>query len=435
MASGQRSGRSLESLRAVYYGGVVISSLRLVVTLVVALALAGCAVNGATPSTEPEYSYDVRFSATFQPKRAYAEASIRVSQQAGELKSLDLAAPSARFSNFAGDGDVKVKAGRVLWRVPRAGGELRYRVVIDHRRGGAFDARLTSNYAIFRLDDLFPRANVRARAGASSNSTLAFAGPARWSFETRYGPGGEAVSVDNPERNFDRPTGWAIAGRLGIRRGIIGGYRVAVAAPVGDDFRRQDILAFLRWTLPSVTAVFPQFPERLLIVGAGGDFWRGGLSGPGSLYMHSDRPLISENSTSSLLHELVHVATSSPPAPGDDWILEGLAEYYGLELLQRSGGISNLRKMRSFSNLEKWADEDNGRLTDPSTGANTARAATMFLALATELTDAGSSFDRLVKQLFAHGPVDRNRLQAIAAKLLGHPSQVLTSAYRQFDTP
>ena len=43
---------------------------------------------------------------------------------------------------------------------------------------------------------------------------------------------------------------------------------------------------------------------RLLIVSAGDPMWRGGLSGPSSMFLHSDRPLISENRTSTLLHEL-----------------------------------------------------------------------------------------------------------------------------------
>jgi hypothetical protein len=401
--------------------------------------IAGCSATGVKPvhhddpADSAALTYAVSYQATFLPEKGYAEASIQITQSEGELRSLDMAASAARFSSFSADGSLQKKSGRVLWKVPRNGGELRYRVVIDHRRGEAYDAKLTESFALFRLDDLFPRARVRSRKGAYSKASLTLAGPADWSYETRYGPSSETVAVTNVARSFDRPTGWAIAGRLGIRRSIIGGFRVAVAAPVGDDFRRQDTLAFLRWTMPSLTAVFREFPPRLLIVGAGGDFWLGGLSGPGSLYLHSNRPLISENSTSSLLHELVHVATSSPPAQGDDWILEGLAEYYSLVLLQRSGGISELRRDRAFASLEAWADRDKGRLTDPSTGPDTARAAVMFLALANELNAAGSSLDRLAGQMFDGGAVDRQRLATLAAQLLGHPSQVLSAAYQQFD--
>jgi hypothetical protein len=62
--------------------------------------------------------------------------------------------------------------------------------------------------------------------------------------------------------------------------------------------------------------------------------WRGGLPGPASLYLHADRPLISGNSTSTLLHELVHVAQSYRAAKDEDWIVEGIAEYDTLERLR-----------------------------------------------------------------------------------------------------
>jgi hypothetical protein len=57
----------------------------------------------------------------------------------------------------------------------------------------------------------------------------------------------------------------------------------------------------------------------------------------------------------------------------------------------------------------------------------------MFLALATELSNSGSSLDKLVARLFHQGPVDRVRLQALAAQLLGRPSQVLASAYVELE--
>ena len=380
-----------------------------------------------------ELKYDVRYHADFQPEQGVALARIHIKQGEARLLSLDLAAPADRFSDFSGDGTVQVKGNRVLWEIPATGGELQYRVVIDHRRNGAFDARMTDGYAIFRLDDLFPRAKARSRKGARSRSSLTLEGPQNWSFETPYGPLDSAVAFSDSDRAYDRPTGWAIAGELGIRRGVINDRPVAVAAPVGDPFRRLDTLAFLHWTLPELIGVFPQFPARLLIVGAGNDFWLGGLSGPGSLFLHSERPMISENSTSSLLHELVHVATSSPPAPGDDWILEGIAEYYAIVLLARSGGISVERRDRAFDGLASWATEKNAKLTDPSTGADTARAALLFLNLSKELDAAGSSIDALVADLFDSERADRHRLEALARKLLGGASPALTAAYAELN--
>ena len=52
-----------------------------------------------------------------------------------------------------------------------------------------------------------------------------------------------------------------------------------MASPEGAGLRSNDILAFVRWTLPSLVQVFPEFPPRLLIVSGPDTMWRGGLSG------------------------------------------------------------------------------------------------------------------------------------------------------------
>ena len=137
--------------------------------------------------------------------------------------------------------------------------------------------------------------------------------------------------------------GWMLAGKIGSRNEKIADVRVVVAAPAGDSARRQDTLAFLKFTLPRIQEVFPHLPPRLLIVSAGDPMWRGGLSGPASMFLHSDRPLISENRTSTLLHELVHIALGIRGDEESDWIVEGLAEFYSLETLRRSGSISAQR--------------------------------------------------------------------------------------------
>src|SRR5690606_26023869 len=110
-----------------------------------------------------------------------------------------------------------------------------------------------------------------------------------------------------------------------------------------EGMRRMDVLTLLTFTWPELRAVFPRDPDKLLIVGAGDPMWRGGLSAGNSLYMHADRPLVSENGTSSLLHELVHVVGRIYGKERSDWISEGLAEYYAIELLRRAGGLSDDR--------------------------------------------------------------------------------------------
>ncbi len=248
---------------------------------------------------------------------------------------------------------------------------------------------------------------------------MSLEGPPGWSFESRYGRVRETTPVANPDRRFDRPTGWLAAGRLGVRREWIGERRVTVAGPVDQDLRRLDIIAFLRWTLPRLVRVFPDFPAYLLIVGARDGMWRGGLSGPDSLYMHSDRPLISENGTSTLLHELVHIATGAQRGRREDWIVEGLAEFYSLEILRRSDGLGDERYRQAFDRLEAWSKEDDGTLTSPSTGANTARATLFFRDLNDELKrrEAGG-LDPVARRLLASQNVDADRLRVLVEKAL-----------------
>ena len=380
--------------------------------------------------------YDVTFSGTFQPAKGVVEAAIHVQQKSHLLRSLDLAAPEGQFSNFSGDGVIERKGKRLLWTVPKEGGSLFYNARVNHEHGQLLDAKMTRDWAVLRLDDVFPPAQVRSRKGAASKSRLELHGPAGWRFESRYGPMQKPRAVDDPQRRFDRPTGWLAAGDLGIRKEMIGKRMVTVAAPQNQGMRRLDIIAFLRWTMPTLVKIFPDFPNRLLIVGGSDDMWRGGLSGPSSIYLHPERPLISENATSALLHELVHIATGQSPGPRDDWIIEGLAEYYSLEILRRSGGLGAKRHAQTLQWLDAWAQKENGRLTSPSSGADTARAVLVFTQIQKELTanDAGS-LDEIVRHLLASGSVTAEELQLLVENALGKPSRRLNKALQEYSKP
>jgi hypothetical protein len=211
---------------------------------------------------------------------------------------------------------------------------------------------------------------------------------------------------------------------------------VTVAGPQNQDMPRLEIIAFLRWTMPKLLKIFPDFPNRLLIVGARDDMWRGGLSGPGSVYLHAERPLISENATSSLLHEMVHIATGQAPGPRDDWIIEGLSEYYSLEILRRSGGLGTKRFAQTLEWLDEWAKRENGRLTSPSSGANTARAVLVFDLIGKELeaNDAGS-LDQVVQQLLASGSITSEKLRLLVEDALGKPPKKLDKALQMYVKP
>ncbi len=386
--------------------------------LLLAVATSACAAGRSS-------DYEVAFHATLLPQQGAAEATITITQDDRQLRVLDLNAPVERYAAAAQEGLARDGA-RLRWSVPANGGVLRYRVRVNNTRGDAYDAHMTDSWAVFRFEDLFPPARSVSRRGAGiASATVALSGPPGWSFESGYGAVEEPRAFSNPERRFDQPLGWVAGGELGVRRDRVSERRVAVAGPVGQSLRRQDMLAFLRWTLPDLVSALPSLPERLLIVSAGDPLWRGALSAPNSLYLHADRPLISENGTSTLLHELVHVATAEAPPPGDDWIAEGLAEYLGLKLLRRSGGISERRFERALESLERWAERDGGALKDPSKGADTAFAALLFRKLDEELSAAGSSLEAVAAPLLGEGPPSRQRLLELATLELNGPSVVL----------
>lgn len=379
-------------------------------------------------------TYGLQFSATFRPTPGLVDASMTVSQAQGELEWLDMNAPEGRTFEFAGDGQVRREGNRVRWDVPPAGGTLRWQVRVDRIRGERYDARMTRDWALLRIDHLFPPAHVSTRGRERSRSTLQLQGPADWAFETRYGRVDAAVALPNDQRRFTRPTGWMMAGKLGVRRDTIAGRRVVVAGPRGERLRSQDILALLHWTLPELATLLPHFPKRLLIVNAGDPMWRGGLSGPGSLYLHSARPLISADGSSTPVHELVHVGTSSEARPGNDWIVEGLAEFYSIELLRRSGTISAGRARKTFARFEDRARRDKGELRSPSSGAHTARAVTVFHDLDQELRRAKvpHGLDAVATPLLDGPPLSKAALEERVTKLLGRPSTVLEDAYERY---
>jgi hypothetical protein len=383
------------------------------------LVMAACADGKAVAASEAASSakpkrYQLEFSAHLDPSSGMADVAVRVVQSAQVLTSLDFKAPASRYTGFEGDGEIEQDGERVLWSVPEAGGRLQFKATINHLRGAVHDARINERWAVLRLDDLFPPARTRAIAGADAEATLSFSGPEGWRFETPYGPSSEKVHKVARDRLFPRPVGWMVAGNIGVRRDSIAGRPVAVAAPVGENFRRQDTLAFLRWTLPALIEVFPTFSERLLIVGSGVDMWRGGLSAPASLYLHPHRPLISGNGTSTLLHELVHVALADINGSGDDWLVEGLAEYYALELLRRTGGISQRRFDGALLKLAQWAEREDAGLAEPSTGADTAYAVLVINDLANRLQSADADMDALIASLLSRGLTAEHLIASLA---------------------
>jgi hypothetical protein len=207
-----------------------------------------------------------------------------------------------------------------------------------------------------------------------------------------------------------------------------------VAAPRGHGFRRLDTLALLRWTLPELRKIVGQLPPRLLVVGAGDPMWRGGLSGPASLFLHARRPLIADDGTSPVVHELVHAVLRLRSGGDADWVVEGLSELYSLELLRRSGTIGKRRYEKSLARLSELAKGAGPLRTDRSSGATTAAAVVALRALDAELREASAgarSLDDVVRALHAGGPatITTDGFRAVAEQVAGRP---LESFFRRY---
>jgi hypothetical protein len=381
-----------------------------------------------TSASDPD-AFGVLYTVWVKPESESAVVKIRLTRNIHLVHWLRLQIDPQRYRRFLGTGDVSIQGNEALWTPPAQDAWLQFRVkVSSQRRNGQYDGMLTPQWALFRADDLVPPIHARFKnATASSRAKLQFRMPEGWSVETRYPRYTSGrLKVDDPRRRFDRPTGWLVMGRIGTRRDTVGDTRVAVSAPLGQGVRYLDILAFLRWILPSVQALFEDFPERLLVVSADDPLWRGGLSGPGSIYMHRDRPLISGNGTSSLAHELIHVAMRARSAPGADWIVEGLAEYYSLEILRRSGTISEARFEKAHRKLAEWGQDLQTLDVERSSGPITARAVGVLREIDRDIrreSGGAHSLDDVARSLADDdGPVTVQRFEELVAEMSAAPA-------------
>lgn len=377
---------------------------------------------------------DLDYRVRFVPDSNQAEVSITLEKGAA-VRSLDFnLGEDGRYIEFKTDGQWSEEtAGRGQWQPAAGKSSLSYKVLIDHERSpGRYDARMTPDWALLRGDDLIPSAVLDLKDNTDLVARLHFDLPKGWkSVETGWPRVGKnRFRIDNPQRKFDRPTGWVLAGKLGSRRTRLGQTDITIAAPVGEGMRRMDIMTFLTFVWPHMQAVFPRDPAKLLVVGAGDPMWRGGLSAPNSYYMHADRPLVSENGTSSLVHELVHVFSRIRAHERSDWITEGLAEYYAIELMRRAGGISEDRYQKIREQLIGWSKPVKSLRTDNSSGAVTARAVLLLQELDREIRqktkDSGPlSLDDVARGLMRLDKVSTQDFIDITENVIGGPSKSL----------
>lgn len=379
---------------------------------------------------------DLDYHVRLLPQSDQAEVRLTLAQGSA-VRSLDFdLGDGSHYSDFKADGQWQLSPGkhtRGVWRPIAEKASLTYRVRISHgRKSGSFDTRMTPTWALMRGDDLVPAAKLDQQDGIELVSRLEFELPNGWkSVETSWPRiGKNKFRIDNVSRLFDRPTGWMLAGHLGTRRTRLGETEVTVASPQGQGMRRMDVLTLLTFVWPQVQAVFPRHPTKLLIVGANDPMWRGSLAARESIYLNTRLPLVSENGSSVLVRELAQVFGRINDKQRSDWISEGFAEYYAIELMRRAGGMSDER----YASLQQKLARDGQKVStlrgEQINSAQVGKAVLLLSELDQEIrikTRNKRSLDDVLRGAMRLESVDTREFVQLAESVIGEPSKVLDS--------
>ncbi len=387
-------------------------------------------VASGTLQADSRQQYDAIFQLRLEAGNDKAAGSLTIEQASPLLPEMGLRMQDDRYRLISADGDTRTEDGRLYWELPEGRSELRYEVVLTQPRGKGFDGLVTDDWAIFRGDDMFPTTKVDDAVTARSRSSLRLVLPEGWTAVAPYrGSAEDGWRVDKPDYRFDRPTGWILAGRLGVKRETIADVAITIAAPIGARAQRVSMLALLRWNLPWFVEQAPAVPSHLLIVSGPDPLWRGGLSAPNSLFIHADLALISEDGSSPLMHEVAHVLFPVDAADDEDWIDEGLAEYLSLRALRESGTLSEQRYQGSIRHFRKRGERAGSLYSADSKGDVTARAVAMLDDLDQELlaaSDGQADMMELTRLMMASPePLTMARIRELAAQLIGREPRSL----------
>ncbi|CAI8818462.1 hypothetical protein [Pseudomonas sp. IT-P218] len=383
---------------------------------------------------------DLDYHVRLLPQSDQAEVRLTLAQGAA-VRSLDFdLGDGSHYSDFKADGQWQLTEGkpaRGVWRPAAEKASLTWRVKISHgRKSGSFDTRMTPTWALMRGDDLVPPARLDQQDGIELVSRLEFELPTGWqSVETAWPRiGKNKFRIDNVSRLFDRPTGWMLAGHLGSRRTRLGETEVTVASPRGQGMRRMDVLTLLTFVWPQVQAVFPRHPTKLLIVGANDPMWRGSLSAHESIYLNSRLPLVSESGTSPVVRELAQVFGRINDQQRSDWISEGFAEYYAIELVRRAGGMSDERYEGLHGKLVKDSQKVTSLRGEQINAAQVAKAVLLLQELDREIrlqTRNKRSLDDVLRGAMHLGSIDTKEFVQLSESVLGESSKVLDTGLLQ----
>jgi hypothetical protein len=198
--------------------------------------------------------------------------------------------------------------------------------------------------------------------------------------------------------------------------------------------RRMDVLTLLTFVWPQVQAVYPRHPTKLLIVGANDPMWRGSLSAHESIYLNTRLPLVSESGSSALVRELAQLFGRINDQQRSDWISEGFAEYYAIELMRRAGGMSDERYQSLQGRLAKDSQKVTTLRGEQVSPAQISKAVVLLQELDREIrlkTRNKRSLDDVLRGAMRLESIDTKEFVQLSESVIGEPSKVLDTELLQ----
>ena len=340
-----------------------------------------------------------------------------------EVRELRLRFSAERLKQFQASGNLERTADGLRWRPDGPYGHLSYLAVVNHVRGQhqRYDSYATTNWVVTRARDLFPRITIdcepRKGGRPKSRARLIFRLPSGWeSAAALPALGPNTYRLNEPGKMLDRPRGWFALGKFALAHQDIAETMVQVARAPGSALQTESLFRFLAGTLPGLKQLLRSQVETVLLVSAPDPMWHGGISGANSLFIHGDRPLRTPDKTSPYLHEFFHVLQPYKPSADADWIEEGLAEFYSLELQRRAGLIDDAaytRALRYFERYGLW----NVDLTQQQDNAATNNSAPLVMYA--------------IDQHIQHATNGKRRLDDVVTRLAEQGGSVDTARFRR----
>jgi hypothetical protein len=280
-----------------------------------------------------------------------------------EIKHLRLRFESDDVEDLRGTGILQPDDKGLRWIPGGPYAHLSYRIPINRERGESqrYDSYAADSWIVTRARRIFPRIDVtwdtREGSKPKSRARLIFRLPNGWQSAAAHERTGKHVyRLQQAGTVLDRPRGWYGLGELATDRQEIAGIMLRFARVGKAPPHSSDLFEFLAATLPRLRRLLRSEAERILIVCAPDPMWRGGISGENSMFVHSGRRLRTPDKTSPYLHELFHVLQPFRVAEDADWVGEGLAEFYSVELQRRAGAVDADAFERALRYFEKYGE-------------------------------------------------------------------------------